>query len=221
MQLTQPFGTNGYGVDYYTKYGMKGHNGWDLRAPTGTEVFASCDGSLEVLRGGSGYGNEARIFNSYGYEVVYAHLLDFIGDSRQVKQGELIAHSNNTGDSTGPHVHFGVRRFATELDGSRRTLDYGNGYKGYLDPMQFFDTDPFALPVDSKYGEKERHMTELQWYAANRYFYQVTKRLMNTREKHALCWGYWDLRAVLDVSMFDVWTQMTKPEAIKRGIIKA
>jgi murein DD-endopeptidase MepM/ murein hydrolase activator NlpD len=233
MVLTQPFGTNQYGVDYTAlkdtsgqPLKLQGHNGWDLSSQTGTEVYAVCDGALEVLNGGTGYGNEARIYawekdevGATGYEIVYGHLQSFYRGSGLVRAGEIIAHSDNTGFSTGPHLHLGIRRRVKTKAGTM-ALNYDNGYLGYLDPTPFFAPDVFDLPVDKRYGERERHMTELQFYAANAYFFKTQRRLMTTREKHALCWGYWDLRTVLDPAMFTTWTSMTKPAAIKAGIIK-
>lgn len=223
MKLTQPFGHSDHGIDYMAAFGMKGHNGLDLRAPIGTEVYASCDGKMEFTRGGQGYGNEARIYNPYGYEVIYAHLSDFIGESREVKAGERIAFSGNTGFSTGPHLHFGLRRFTETSDGSRQVQDGGNGYKGGIDPTPFFAEDPFLLPVDKQYGLTPMTPgvpSELEWYKTNAWYIWKFRRPMTTRMMKALRYGFWDLRTVLDDSMVDVWQQMHKPEAIKRGIIK-
>lgn len=220
MVLTQPFGYNVFGPDY-SQFGMAGHNGLDLRAPMRTECFASCNGQMEFTRGGTGYGNEARIFNSYGYEVIYGHLDSFVGDSREVKEGELIGYTGNTGFSTAPHLHFGLRRFTETADGSRQIQDYGNGYRGGIDPTNFFDPNPFLLPVDKQYGEKQAHLTTTKLLEAIYYFRKTFGRYMNERERNAIVFGYWGMREVVDPTMYDVWTQCHKPEAIKRGLIKA
>lgn len=224
MKLTQGFGVNLVYPGFYKSLGIPSdrHNGWDLSAPTGTEVFACMDGEVQYAEGGQGYGNDFRIRSrELGLEAVYGHLNDAVIRSGTVRKGDLVAHSDNTGASTAPHLHFGIRSVFWRADGSGPYVDdYDNGYFGYVDPSVYFSPDPFALPVDSQYGRYVKGMTELQWYAANAYFWKVTGRLMTTREKNALVYGYWDLRTVLDPAMFETWTAMTKIEAQSRGIIK-
>lgn len=227
MKITQPFGVDylgngGPGGKSYADMGLKkGHNGWDLSAPTGTTVYAVMDGELVYTPDFNGYGNDIRIRNKeLGLEVVYGHLEKSLAPNGPVKAGDPIALSDNTGFSTGPHLHFGVRKARWEGTAGPFIDDYDNGYFGYIDPAQFFAKDIFDLPVDKQYSATKRGMTDLQWYAANAYFFKTTKRLMTTREKNALVYGYWDLRTVLDPAMQGIWTEMTKPEAQKRGIVK-
>lgn len=231
MRITQPFGvdylgSNGPNGQSYADIGLKnGHNGWDLSALTGTEVYACMDGDADYTNGGQGYGNEMRIVSrELGLEVVYAHLQrSLIGDKpRKVKAGELIARSNNTGFSTGPHLHFGVRRVEFSANGSQ-VLDYKNGFFGYVDPTPFFRDDVAALAVDKCYGLTPRTKgvpNETEWYKINEWVVKNLKRLLTDREMKALRFGFWDLRTVLDDAMFPIWSEMHKPEAIKRGIVK-
>lgn len=224
MRLTQPFGVDylgngGPGGQSYADIGLKnGHNGWDLSCITGTEIYAACDGIVYINEGGQGYGNDIRLINDDlfgerdGLEITYGHLLDFkVKNSQLVTAGQVIAHSDNTGFSTGPHLHFGTR--PRKLG---QIADYNNGFYGYVDPTPYFSPDILNLPVDDKYGEKEPHMTELQWYEANAYFYKTVKRLMTTQEKNALVYGYWSLREVIDPVMYATWTEMTKPAYLKK-----
>lgn len=92
--------------------GIHGYNGIDLSAPTGTAVLAAAAGEVVVSKGGwnGGYGNYIVIKHSNGTQTLYAHLSErLVAAGTQAAQGEKIAHSGNTGRSTGPHLHFEVR----------------------------------------------------------------------------------------------------------------
>jgi len=129
--------------DYYAKYGMKGHNGIDFGVPVGTPVYAAMDG--EVMKkdsGVKGYGLHVKIRNPYkASESVYGHLSKVnVSDGARVNVGDLIGWTGNTGDSSGPHLHFGYR-FLKPGDKndlfSWEVMDYDNGYYGYFDPIDF------------------------------------------------------------------------------------
>jgi murein DD-endopeptidase MepM/ murein hydrolase activator NlpD len=84
------------------------HAGIDFGAPVGSPVRAAADGKVEIAGPVSGYGNHVRIMHD-GFETSYSHLseiLEGIHPGVEVKQGEIIAYSGNTGLSTGPHLHF-------------------------------------------------------------------------------------------------------------------
>lgn len=96
-----------------SKYGPRWgrfHYGVDMGLPTGNKVFAA-DGGIVVSAGySSGYGYMITIDHQNGMETRYAHnskLLVGVGD--EVFQGMEIAKSGNSGNSTGPHLHFEVR----------------------------------------------------------------------------------------------------------------
>lgn len=85
------------------------HKGIDWAVPTGTSVYASCDGTVAKAGWGGGYGYVIYINHEDGRQTRYAHLskvLVSVGD--KVEQGERIARSGNTGVSTGPHLHFEI-----------------------------------------------------------------------------------------------------------------
>lgn len=88
------------------------HHGIDLAVPVGTPVYAARDGEvIEVSRSRYGHGNMIKLRHEDGWCTVYSHnseLLKKEGDL--IKQGDLIALSGNSGRSTGPHLHFEVRR---------------------------------------------------------------------------------------------------------------
>ena len=87
------------------------HYGLDFRARKGTRVYASKSG--KVIRSGwrSGYGNYVLIKHAEGFETLYGHLYIIrVKNKQHVKQGQIIALSGNTGRSTGPHLHFEIRK---------------------------------------------------------------------------------------------------------------
>ena len=105
----------------YTKFGMRfspvekrwmNHTGLDFSADYGKPVYATGDGTVvkaEYNRGG--YGNVIDIDHGFGYLTRYAHLQTMrvnIGD--EVKRGNIIATVGSTGRSTGPHLHYEVRK---------------------------------------------------------------------------------------------------------------
>jgi murein DD-endopeptidase MepM/ murein hydrolase activator NlpD len=103
-----------------SKFGQrwgKEHNGIDIGASTGTNVKAFMAGKVTYSGWESGYGNLVIINHGNGLQTYYAHnskLLVKIGQS--VDSGSIIAKSGNTGNSTGPHIHFEVRKNGTPVN---------------------------------------------------------------------------------------------------------
>lgn len=123
-RLTQYFGSN---ASAYAKFGLKGHNGIDYGIPNGTELYSAINGKVtEVANDTTGYGKYVKIENDEA-GVIYGHMQSWkvkVGD--KVKAGQLIGLSNNSGNSTGPHLHFGV---------FPKPRNRNNGYAGYIDPF--------------------------------------------------------------------------------------
>lgn len=218
MKLTQPFGVdfvgnNGPDGQSYADLGLHdGHNGWDLSAAIGTTVYAVMDGTVKLRPAKTGYGNSLRIVTKTR-EVVNGHLSAFYAkEGQEVKAGDKVALTGNTGWSTGPHLHLGLRY----LDFGNGVHDYDNGYYGYVDLKPLFAPDVFALPVDKKYGEKSPNINMLRWHFVFWDFWRAAGRFMTKREANALMYGYWSLREVLDPIMFQTWTMMHKPEYLNR-----
>lgn len=126
--ITQIFGVN---PKVYAQFGLKGHNGVDFRCAVGTPLFAPFEGKIVVKdSGNSGYGLHV-FLRKDNLEVVLGHLSKvFIKNGALVRMGDKIALSGNTGFSTGPHLHFGMRY----LDQNGNVRDYNNGFFGYVDP---------------------------------------------------------------------------------------
>ncbi|HEY5837303.1 M23 family metallopeptidase [Streptomyces sp.] len=84
------------------------HTGIDFPVQTGTPVMAATDGTVRTLWNGS-YGYMSIVTAPDGTETWYCHLSRTKVRSGSVKAGEVIAYSGNTGNTTGPHLHFEVR----------------------------------------------------------------------------------------------------------------
>ena len=97
-------------TSYYGWRWGRMHEGIDIAVPNGTPVVASAAGTVIVAGWTGGYGNLVVIDHGGGIATAYAHNTSVaVGSGQQVAQGQLIAYSGNTGNSTGPHVHFEVR----------------------------------------------------------------------------------------------------------------
>lgn len=103
--------SSGYGYRRDPIYGSsKFHEGLDFAAATGTPVFATGDGKVEVARRQARYGNCIDIDHGYNYQSRYAHLSEIlVKEGENVKRGQLIGKVGSTGKSTGPHLHYEVR----------------------------------------------------------------------------------------------------------------
>lgn len=102
---------SGWGYRIHPIYKIrKFHYGMDFTAPTGTEVYATADGVVEIVdRSRRGYGNKIVLDHGFGYETLYGHLSAFnVRRGRKVRRGDVIGFVGSTGQSTGPHLHYEV-----------------------------------------------------------------------------------------------------------------
>lgn len=107
----------GYRIDPVYKTARM-HAGLDFTAETGTPVYATGDGVVEIAGSqGDGYGNKVIINHGYGYETLYAHNSRvLVRAGEKVKRGQTIALVGNTGKSTGPHCHYEVWKNGVKID---------------------------------------------------------------------------------------------------------
>jgi murein DD-endopeptidase MepM/ murein hydrolase activator NlpD len=111
--LTSPFG---YRSDPLGR-GRRFHAGQDFGAPTGTPILAATAGTVAYAGVASGYGNYTCVDRGAGFATCYGHqskILVAVG--QVVQQGQQIGLVGNTGNSTGPHLHFEVRLNGTPTD---------------------------------------------------------------------------------------------------------
>lgn len=93
------------------------HTGIDYGVPTGTPVHAMADGQVIIAKYSGAYGNYVVINHGSGITTLYAHnskLLVQVGQN--VEGGQVISKSGSTGYSTGPHLHFEVRKNGTPIN---------------------------------------------------------------------------------------------------------
>jgi len=131
-------------MDFYESMGMKGHNGWDLACWHGEPVYHSGDEGIMKT--------EIDYMGGVGVDVIgekfklrYWHLKEVVGhDGMLVEPGQLIGYADNTGASSGDHLHWGIKRV---INGE--TINKDNGYHGGVDPTPFY-IDKFVLDVYNK-----------------------------------------------------------------------
>ena len=93
------------------------HAGIDLAAGTGSTIRAAAAGTVASSSLENGYGNCVRIKHSDGTVTVYAHMSRLLVRSgERVAAGQQIGREGNTGNSTGPHLHFEVRINGTPIN---------------------------------------------------------------------------------------------------------
>nr|MBC9201938.1 peptidoglycan DD-metalloendopeptidase family protein [Paenibacillus sp. PL91] len=97
------------------------HTGIDFAAPQGTDIYAAEDGVVLVAQSWSSYGNCVIIDHGNGLWTLYGHIRNGgikVEKGEKVKKGEKIAEVGSTGNSTGPHLHFEVRKNETPVNPS-------------------------------------------------------------------------------------------------------
>ena len=102
--------TSRYGAREETEVVSANHGGIDIGANTGTPIYAAMDGTVTVSSEEGEYGKHIDIENG---EVLtrYAHCSKLlVKEGQKVKKGDKIAEVGSTGNSTGPHLHFEIRR---------------------------------------------------------------------------------------------------------------
>lgn len=87
----------------------KFHSGMDFSAKTGTEIYATGNGTVTYAAWKQGYGNCIIIDHGYGYQTLYGHMSKYNARvGQKVNRGEIIGYVGNTGKSTGSHLHYEV-----------------------------------------------------------------------------------------------------------------
>lgn len=137
-QINQYFGQNPHN---YAQFGLPGHEGLDLMAPTGSKIFAVAPGTVRVVHTQASthnYGIHVRIDHVDGWQTIYGHLQQAtVRVGQPVKAGEQLGLADNTGNSFGSHLHLTLKRQnASYTDGS-----------GMKWPFNIFDPTPFLLPL--------------------------------------------------------------------------
>lgn len=104
--------SSGYGVRYHPILKIsRMHNGIDFSANNGANIYATADGVVTQATGQRGYGKIVTIDHGFGFETRYAHMRKMnVRRGQKVTRGQVIGEVGNTGLSTGPHVHYEIRK---------------------------------------------------------------------------------------------------------------
>ena len=97
--------------------GGRKHAGIDLAAPTGTAIVAAAAGTVSQAGSAGGYGIVVYVDHADGVQTRYAHMSRVtVRAGQKVEAGGRLGDVGSTGDSTGPHLHFEVRRNGSPVD---------------------------------------------------------------------------------------------------------
>ena len=110
--------TTSYGMRIHPFYKtLTSHQGVDYAIPEGSRVFATADGRVKEIKRSSTSGQTVIIDHGNGYETSYSHLSKIsVIRNQQVRRGDIIALSGDTGLSLAPHLHYEVRLGGVRVD---------------------------------------------------------------------------------------------------------
>jgi len=95
------------------------HKGIDIRTRAGEPILASAPGVVEFTGRKSGFGRVIILSHSRGFHTVYAHLSSILcSEGSYVERGERIGRAGSSGNATGVHLHFEIRKYSKALDPS-------------------------------------------------------------------------------------------------------
>jgi murein DD-endopeptidase MepM/ murein hydrolase activator NlpD len=93
------------------------HPGLDISTQLGNKIFATANGIVIAAEYRRGYGNVVIIDHGFGFSTLYAHLSKIsVKEGQKVKRWDVIGYVGTTGKSTGPHLHYEVRRYGQSVN---------------------------------------------------------------------------------------------------------
>lgn len=112
-QVTSSFGYRMHPIYKTPKF----HAGMDFTGTVGTPIYATGNGVIITNQFDKGYGRHVIIDHGFSYKTVYAHMEKInVKNGQRVKRGDVIGFLGNTGLSTGPHLHYEVRKNGEPID---------------------------------------------------------------------------------------------------------
>lgn len=107
--VTQRFAAN---PQQYQQFGLPGHEGIDIQAPSGSPIFAVADGEVYLATTNQGnYGIQVRLLHTDDWTTVYAHLQSTaVQVGQKMKAGDVLGYADATGNSRGSHLHLTLKR---------------------------------------------------------------------------------------------------------------
>ena len=140
-----------YGKRYHPVLGrMKMHRGVDYGAPTGTPIQAVADGVIQYADWKGANGRLIVIDHSNGYVTLYAHLSKIasgIRPGKHVTKKTVIGRVGSSGRSTGPHLHFGMKKNGRYVN--PRKVDFARA-----EPLEGDERESYVEEVVSPLKEK-------------------------------------------------------------------
>ena len=118
--------TSGYGwrTDPMGGQGTEFHYGADLAAAAGTPVYAAAPGVVRTAGSHPSYGNSLRLLHAAGDETLYAHMQYlFVKAGETVTAGQILGTVGETGNATGPHLHFEILHKGLRYDPAQALQD--------------------------------------------------------------------------------------------------
>lgn len=113
--------TDTYGWRICPFHGREFHDGIDIAASWGTNVYASNSGTVIQAGWNGGFGISVMISHADGITTLYGHMSSWnVSVGQQVSQGDVIGRCGSTGNSTGPHIHFTMYKVGSTVN----PLDY-------------------------------------------------------------------------------------------------
>lgn len=109
--ISQGFGCTDYPLEPYDPNCPQKHfhAGIDIAGPDGANIYAADTGIVSLGYDEYGYGNYIVLTHGNGYSTLYGHLSGYnVSDGQTVARGQVIGFEGSTGNSSGPHLHFGV-----------------------------------------------------------------------------------------------------------------
>jgi murein DD-endopeptidase MepM/ murein hydrolase activator NlpD len=114
-RISSGFGMRRHPIMGYSKM----HQGVDFAAPTGTPIYAAGDGIVQFAGYNGGYGNIVQIKHNGMYVTAYAHasrIHPSVRRGARIHQGQVIAYVGSTGNSTGAHLHYEIRKYGRQIN---------------------------------------------------------------------------------------------------------
>ncbi len=152
--ITQRYGERPW---VYGQWGLAGHNGTDYGTPNGVELLAPIAGQVTNFYNPGGYGWNVEIVGT-DYYAILAHGADqgwLADDGAYVHIGDPVLVSNNSGFSSGPHLHLGVRPNDPAL--------WTGPMKGWLDPLPLMVTEADTITEQVQLLYHQKQTTEAEW----------------------------------------------------------
>jgi len=191
--VTQSFGENLN--SFYQSIGLKGHNGIDLRAADRQLIRAAHDGTVTFTGedGSGGLGVVIRTDEQFDYngsqsyfKTVYWHIAKggfLVKAGQKVYAGDPIALADNTGYSTGTHLHFSLKPvYQGEKEWEWWNIEQDNGYKGSIDPEPYL----VGISAEQKFNDNISGLRATQERLMRYIIELLQKKLNELRSKRSV-----------------------------------